>query len=720
MKKALRLRGFVWLGNTITNVIALTIIAMLLCNVFCNTAKASDYTLSMTSSGVETIDIIGGKKNAIISLDEITVYTTCPSGYNFTISTSVDDNNLYLDGDSTNNDAGKYFAPADGHTALSASANTWGYYYTESDMPTLNTVFQPIPTFENAAVIKSPLDTISYNDISDSFNIYYGVSITSNLASGIYKMIPDNNNEGDDGTIVYSATIAESCLTYTVQFDPASTAAWNQVSGTGTMSNQIIYEDIGTPLASNEFTPPSGYEFLNWNTEQDGSGISYDDEQEVINLAEVGETITLYAQWAQVCPAGGICYDANDEYAIGAMGEQEVSDIATEIILLAPNYYNSGYGFAGWSDDRNAANHLDTATIYGPNETITFDAGDYESNGRRLYAVWIPSEEPLQNWECPDDDTMPIGSVTALYDERDDNTYAIAKLADGKCWMIENLRLEYDNSDNEDGLLAQGYALGNGYEGQFSGLAGPEEYWNTAYGVYDPDPNSLYSTDGSDNTINIGTTKYPELRFPRYNNDNTSNYGNAVTDHNQPAYGYGNYYTWAAAIADTSAHSAIVAAAEGGAWTGRTVATVEGTSICPSGWRLPGGGNKEYESNNEYWELIVNGINGGVLPANYDNSSSPHYDDSEDYLEGTEVSEAIRAYPNNFVYSGEQARGPGHIGGYWTFSLSNTNSENAYSDVHALLFSTNQDMTLNDVAPGTGFTYKNEGLSIRCVADTQQ
>ena len=41
-----------------------------------------------------------------------------------------------------------------------------------------------------------------------------------------------------------------------------------------------------------------GYKFVNWNTEPDGSGTSYEDEEEVLNLANVdGDVVSLFAQW---------------------------------------------------------------------------------------------------------------------------------------------------------------------------------------------------------------------------------------------------------------------------------------------------------------------------------------------------------------------------------------------------------------------------------------
>ena len=90
---------------------------------------------------------------------------------------------------------------------------------------------------------------------------------------------------------------------------------------------------------------------------------------------------------------------------------------------------------------------------YGPNETITI--GDVSEHGLSLYAIWVESTGNLQNWTgCS---SLDINEVTALTDIRDGDTYAVAKLVDGNCWMIENLRLStnaYINSTNTDNPAA--------------------------------------------------------------------------------------------------------------------------------------------------------------------------------------------------------------------------------------------------------------------------
>ena len=208
----------------------------------------------------------------------------------------------------------------------------------------------------------------------------------------------------------------------------------------------------------------------------------------------------LYPETTQ---AGQICYYPNGSNVEGSMGCQTITASDTSATLLASNFSREGYGFAGWSK---TFDYSDTTGYLGPQETITFTAGQYTGSnpGLSLYARWIKSAGNLQNWSgCS---SLQSGAVTALTDQRDNDTYAVAKLADGNCWMIENLRLESTAEHNSDGTLAQGYGTSATY-GNFGGLATAEnenfDSLNTT--------NSLYYSGTQEGTasIDIGTSNYP-------------------------------------------------------------------------------------------------------------------------------------------------------------------------------------------------------------------
>ena len=242
--------------------------------------------------------------------------------------------------------------------------------------------------------------------------------------------------------------------------------------------------------------------------------------------------------------------------------------------------------------------------------------------------------------------------------------------------------------------------------GVFAGLAEPE----TANFSNSTTANSLYKSDGSGDIAgingatlsDIGTTNNPGYRMPRYRNDNTNtdstinsntNVAN-MTGTTQNIYGYGNYYSWHAAIANTTAIT-----------SNNTSATT--TSLCPSGWRLPQGGNKtriESNDDNDFWNLVVDELNNGTQPANYSSQDRPYYTGSD---EAGPVDKLVRSFPNNFVYSGyvsgSSVSSRGSYGYYWSSTAYNNNN------VYYFYF----DSTY--VNPGTNYNYKYNGRAIRCI-----
>ena len=651
----------------------------LLSFVVTNNVSAATHTLTLTSSGSQSINVSASSGTAISS-DSINVATTCRYGYNFTLSTSVSNNNLYLNGDISNNTSGTYFSPADGSTALNTATNTWGYYYNSnaSTTPTSTSVFSPVPTLSSPATIKTPLTTPASSNINDSFKIYYGVNSAPSMSVGTYKMIPDTNNSNNDGTLVYTATIANSCIAYTVHFNPTSTATGATVTGTGTMTDQSINEGIATPLTSNRFSAPSGYHFIGWNTAQDGTGTSYTNSQSVTDLISAGNTITLYAQWSD-CWGKRICYKPNGNDVVGEMYEHGVPDTYTSTTLLAPNYKRSGYAFLSWNTKVDGS-----GTNYGPNQTINFTEGQYSNNGLSLYANWAESAGNMQNWTgCSN---MNIGDVTALKDTRDNNVYAVAKLADGKCWMTENLRLDDSATLSSSNTHNPSLPLTNNYSS------------NTT-------SNHLSPTTGP--TAWCYTSSSSCINQSIINTDNTTLFINNTASGYNPygdIYSYGNIYNWYSA---TAGH---------GKYNNSIVGYTAPGDICPSGWHIPKGGNKSQESTNEHWALTVTGLNNGIKPANYNTNSSPFYEDNNN-TEGTDISNALRSYPNNYVLSGHiygHSSGTTHtasgsVGAYWSSSGGSSNGS-----IAAFYFIVSRDM----VYPSTATGNLLDGFMIRCIAGT--
>ena len=86
---------------------------------------------------------------------------------------------------------------------------------------------------------------------------------------------------------------------------------------------------------------------------------------------------------------------------------------------------------------------------------------------------------------------------TTLIDTRDNNTYTVRKLADGKCWMTQNLRLINKTIDSSNSDISSGnFTVPSTSLSNFSGYNKNNAYLNSYGGYY-----SFYTA-----TIGWGTT----------------------------------------------------------------------------------------------------------------------------------------------------------------------------------------------------------------------
>ena len=375
------------------------------------------------------------------------------------------------------------------------------------------------------------------------------------------------------------------------------------------------------------------------------------------------------------CTAGNICYQSNASDVVGTMGNQSATD-GNSVTLYASNFSRTGYGFAGWNDKYDY-----TGNFYGPNQTITVPTGT-TANGLSLYAVWVPSAGSLQDsstvstlcgtgtgslTQDPNDGTADLSSVTALTDERDNNTYAIAKLADGKCWTIENFRLADKDSSNNDINLSS------------TSTHNPSvPFTNTWWYSSGDDNNSISASHHLSATTDPTTTAWCTTNSSNCDdqsmlatNNTTLFTSNTVSGYSDSSnvYSYGNYYNWYSA---TAGH---------GKYTNGSGYIAPG-DICPAGWHLPTG-----NTTGEYYALNT-ALNAGATDSTASNN--------------------LRSYPNNFVYSGTVGGSSFYSrnsnGNYW--SASGASSRSAYG---MYFYSTY-------VYPGTDDISKYYGRMVRCLS----
>ncbi len=288
--------------------------------------------------------------------------------------------------------------------------------------------------------------------------------------------------------------------------------------------------------------------------------------------------------------------------------------------------------------------------------------------------------------------TDPVPTAT-LIDSRDNKAYTIAKLADGKCWMTQNLDLDLRkdgtityNSTNTNLTVAGSGAYENGYTVEdgvitwtpvnatinFTGdtVAG----WESNTAPYTANPGDVYYyTSGTDEP----DTTYDSLEL-------------CMKDHaaeDCKHYHAGNYYNWSAAVASNDSSSLT------------TQYDNAANSICPAGWRLPNGPSIDNVSYSEILGMVKSyaGVLGDLTHCG---GSCFFYNYEESGFE------AVRRSPLWLARSGwfETSSSRYGVSGFYVSGTVSSNSD---------FFETN--FNSGQLWPMTPMS-KSFGFSIRCVA----
>ena len=511
--------------------------------------------------------------------------------------------------------------------------------------------------------------------VTDSSQSYNPENLTITNGYDDYNVIPDTYTKVANYTSTTDQTLGSVLsTTYAAYISPTEVAD----TYTGKVKYTLVHPNTEVPAQPQSCTTGKICYFANVS---DYEGTMAD---QGIVKAKDWSSCNNYTDYSTICVIDGQKVDIDSL--------PELDTYVDAYTLLPSNFSRTGYGFAGWSDKFDYATNPE-AKFYGPNETITLNTADYTGTnpGLSLYAVWAKSQGSLQDstkvasvcsslTQAPIDGTANLASVSALTDQRDNNTYAIAKLADGKCWMIENLRLADKDSSNNDIELSA------------TNTNSPSLPLTNIYDATNPTTSNHLSAS-TNPTSTAWCTNYDATCFDQsmlYTGNTTERGTSPTTDAN--TYSYGNYYNWYSATAGNGKYS-----------TSTNNSTVAG-DICPTGWTLPESGDKTNmaaEKNNFYKLGLSLGLS---APANYDNETRPYWTGSP---EGSNASIAFRTYPNNFLYSsyvsGSSVDNRGNYGNYWSKSVDS-----------------------NDIAYGLGFysghvgpSYSNDksnGFSVRCLA----
>ena len=200
-----------------------------------------------------------------------------------------------------------------------------------------------------------------------------GGSVTATKGSSSRYSIGAKNNNCSCGTITIGGAVVDGVTVETFVYNSETTIyhvsfSKNANSATGTMADEIFFSSTAQPLSLCSFSL-TGYNYLGWNTEADGSGTSYSDGQSIT----VTNDMTLFAQWGKIYT---VTFNANK--GSGSMAAQAYTESISQD-LTANTFTRTGYDFAGWNTQADG-----NGTSYSDGQDITL------ANNMTLYAQWQP------------------------------------------------------------------------------------------------------------------------------------------------------------------------------------------------------------------------------------------------------------------------------------------------------------------------------------------
>lgn len=171
--------------------------------------------------------------------------------------------------------------------------------------------------------------------------------------------------------------------TYTVHFDEGAEG----VDGSMVDATAATGESWNLPKC---MLTRTGYSFHGWTTQPDGSGMVFSDGRTVKDLAEAGETITLYARWNTYEYI--IQFDKNKPITASTEVDGPINNFNNipyhQTVNLPPNEFTlPGYGFTGWNDEPDGSGTQCSEGAIIQEQFLTGDNGTVT-----LYAQWAPIE----------------------------------------------------------------------------------------------------------------------------------------------------------------------------------------------------------------------------------------------------------------------------------------------------------------------------------------
>ena len=405
--------------------------------------------------------------------------------------------------------------------------------------------------------------------VTASSNSAVGYTLSSSVGSSTYASTELRRNGTETANKFTSLTTNKASLS---AFDPGYWGySYSTNGGTSWISGDIV---SGTSSGYNGlpiYTTDTPIKLINSSSASSSSiqfkiGAKATSSQvsgaytNIINFIGVGKVITTnYA----------ITFNDPSGEASGMPSQQTGTTDSGAVQLPSTVPTRTNYMFKGWCTIQVADGGECTGTgvtQIQPSGFLALNAGTSPSNPeqRTLYAMWKDNSSTLEMQNL--DPSKCTTTATTAVDNRDNEEYLIQRLADGKCWMLDNLRLDLTNSTILNGLTTS----------------------NTHV-----DANSLTSLKSGNRSAGAQYASSGFVKWDSSSPDNVYNQAKANADYKDTtttSYGEGSgkigvYYNYCAASAGSYCY-------DSGAGTGNAQ-----YDLCPAGWRMPTGGSSgEYRA----------------------------------------------------------------------------------------------------------------------------
>ena len=345
--------------------------------------RINQYTITFHSMGGEDVDSITENYNASVTLPDGPART----GYTFT--------GWYLTEECTGTAVtGSVIIPAHNDTVYYAGwrANTYTVVYDGNEATDGSTV-KSTHTYNGTEAASAN----GFKKLGYTFAGWNTVADGSGTTIAAGEVVSNLTATDDAEVTLYAQWRANK---YTVVYDG------NEATDGTTANTEHTYN--GTEVANANGFEKTGYTFIGWNIQPNGSGTAIAAGEVVSNLtATDGDKVTLYAQWT--ANKYTVVYDGN-EATNGTTANTEHTYNGTEVANVN-GFEKTGYTFAGWNTQANGSGTAIAAGGVVSNLTTTAGAEV------KLYAQWTANNYTITFHANDGSDSEATTQQTFTYDQ---------------------------------------------------------------------------------------------------------------------------------------------------------------------------------------------------------------------------------------------------------------------------------------------------------------